>query len=91
MTAEGSGPTGGGPDALPEVCKPKGHDDDCEKCVKGGCCPELVACNATETCSCWNECMSKEDTDECADKCGGWDAEWTVVVSCAELHCGGDC
>jgi hypothetical protein len=94
VTAEGSGPSGGGPDgndAVPEVCHPKGHDDDCEKCVKESCCPELVACAVTASCSCWHECMSKEDPEACADKCGGWDAEWTVVVSCAELHCGGDC
>ncbi len=94
-TVDGSGPSGGGPDGdgnvTPAVCQPEPHEDDCPKCVKKECCPELDACTAAAGCSCWLDCVAKNDPEDCSGECGPWDAEWTALVACAQVHCPSKC
>ena len=77
------------------ICDPVPGDDPCDACTKLSCCPQLMACEADATCSCFIGCVEGGgDPFGCSGECGadlfgaGATAE---LVTCSSGPCGGSC
>jgi len=95
--ASSSGPSSsGGSDegttTAVDACVPDGEDTPCITCVKGHCCAEQTACQASEPCACIETCIADGgDAATCIAQCGGQDADWTHLHDCSVEHCIGVC
>jgi hypothetical protein len=67
-TGDGDGdPTGDG-DGEP-ACIPV-DDSECSMCTAANCCPEIMACEASEDCECFTTCVFEgNDAMQCSQTC----------------------
>jgi hypothetical protein len=71
-----------------DACTPDAADPPCTTCIKGHCCAEQAACQASEPCTCIEACIADGgEAAGCIDHCGGPDDDWTHLHDCSAEHC----
>lgn len=83
-----SGSSDGGSTTSIDACMPDAADDPCTTCMKGHCCAEQTACQASEPCTCIDACIAEGgEAAACIEHCGGPDDDWTHLHDCGAEHC----
>jgi hypothetical protein len=82
------GSTDDGSTGAVDACVPDAADSPCTTCLKGHCCAEQTACQASEPCTCIDACIADGgEAVACVEHCGGPDDDWTHLHDCGAKHC----
>jgi hypothetical protein len=87
--ASSTGETGEGSTTATDACLPAAEDSACTACIKGHCCGEWLACQASEPCTCIDTCIADGgDPTACVEThCGGPNDDWIHLHDCSAEPC----
>ncbi|MCH9682565.1 MAG: hypothetical protein K0V04_14100 [Deltaproteobacteria bacterium] len=88
----GTGGSSGGQETgatdVPAACHPTPDDNACAVCRKLNCCGALQECIAVDTCLCWWQCASTDQTTEqCVMSCNTDGLLYATLSECAQSNC----